>query len=152
MLKLHFDVALPMSPYEQAVAPAIAVPTSGQFERSESNPEFDYSKIKAPESRWFRGDLHAHTVLSDGHNTLEAATEIIERQQLDFMFLTEHNICHPALPDSDRTLILAGYRGHDRQRPFQCPRASGWSCDAQCRLQQRGIDPSGFGDCWQYQY
>ena len=85
----------------------IAVPTVTSL-NAENQIQFDYSKIKAPESRWYRGDLHAHTVLSDGHNTLEAATEIIESQQLDFMFLTEHNICHPALPDSERTLILPG--------------------------------------------
>ncbi|MGF1870570.1 CehA/McbA family metallohydrolase [Photobacterium indicum] len=69
---------------------------------------FDYSNIKNSASKWYRGDLHAHTLLSDGHNTLEAATNIVERQGLDFFFLTEHNICHPALPISDTTLILPG--------------------------------------------
>ena len=103
---IAFDAATD-EPSEQALAPAIAVPTIASLNAA-NQIEFDYSKIKSPESRWFRGDLHAHTVLSDGHNTLEAATEIIEHQQLDFMFLTEHNICHPALPDSDRTLILPG--------------------------------------------
>lgn len=69
---------------------------------------FDYSALKKPASGWYKGDLHAHTLLSDGHNTLEAAAAIIETQELDFMFLTEHNLCHPALPDSEHTLILPG--------------------------------------------
>jgi hypothetical protein len=67
---------------------------------------FDYSRMMKPESAWYRGDLHAHTMLSDGNNTLEAAAKIIEQQELDFFFLTDHNICHPELPVSERTLIL----------------------------------------------
>ncbi|MCZ8488799.1 hypothetical protein O9992_21345 [Vibrio lentus] len=38
------------------------------------------------DSRWYRGDLHAHTQLSDGHNTLAAAKDIVESQGLDFFF------------------------------------------------------------------
>lgn len=48
--------------------------------------EFDYSAVLNRDSRWYRGDLHAHTQLSDGHNTLEAATSIVESQGLDFFF------------------------------------------------------------------
>ena len=57
---------------------------------------------------WYRGDLHAHTRLSDGHNSPQQAVAIAAAQQLDFLFLTEHNLCHPQLPASDRTLILPG--------------------------------------------
>ncbi|HDY7989928.1 TPA: CehA/McbA family metallohydrolase [Vibrio vulnificus] len=69
---------------------------------------FDYSKILNSESRWYRGDLHAHTQLSDGHNTLEAAKNIVESQGLDFFFFTEHNICQPKLPQSEKCLFLPG--------------------------------------------
>ena len=58
------------------------------------------------ESRWYRGDLHAHTQLSDGHNSLAAAKQIVEAQGLDFFFLTEHNICQPRLPLSDQCLFM----------------------------------------------
>lgn len=57
-------------------------------------------------AKWYRGDLHAHTIISDGHNSLEEAVEIIEQQQLDFIFLTEHNLCLPYLPASNKTLFL----------------------------------------------
>ncbi|MEZ8092592.1 CehA/McbA family metallohydrolase [Photobacterium swingsii] len=67
---------------------------------------FDYSKMKRTESAWYSGDLHAHTCLSDGHNSLATAAEIIKQQGLDFFFLTEHNICHPMLPDLDNVLML----------------------------------------------
>ncbi|MBX9447243.1 CehA/McbA family metallohydrolase [Dickeya chrysanthemi] len=67
---------------------------------------FDYSACLEPASRWYRGDLHAHTRLSDGHNSLAAARALAQAQQLDFLFLTEHNLCHPALPAGGRTLFL----------------------------------------------
>ncbi|OAN11125.1 hypothetical protein A3K86_19350 [Photobacterium jeanii] len=69
---------------------------------------FDYSQVKKPDSAWYCGDLHAHTCLSDGHNSLLAAAKIIEQQHLDFFFLTEHNICHPQLPLLANTLVLPG--------------------------------------------
>ncbi|CCN85985.1 CehA/McbA family metallohydrolase [Vibrio nigripulchritudo] len=70
--------------------------------------DFDYETTIFPESRWYRGDLHAHTRLSDGHNSLEEAQRIIASQALDFFFLTEHNICQPKLPVSDSCLFLPG--------------------------------------------
>ena len=60
------------------------------------------------ESRWYKGDLHSHTCLSDGSNTLAAAKEIVESQGLEYFFFTEHNICHPALPVSQQCLFLPG--------------------------------------------
>lgn len=68
--------------------------------------EFDYSHMLSSDSRWYRGDLHAHTQLSDGHNTLAAAKDIVESQGLDFFFFTEHNICQPKLPVSNQCLFL----------------------------------------------
>ncbi|MBI0529342.1 hypothetical protein F7160_20935, partial [Dickeya dianthicola] len=67
---------------------------------------FDYSACLEPASRWYRGDLHAHTRLSDGHNGLAAAVTLAQEHRLDFLFLTEHNLCHPALPAGGRTLFL----------------------------------------------
>ncbi len=72
----------------------------------EHDIEFDYSHMLSSDSRWYRGDLHAHTQLSDGHNTLAAAKDIVESQGLDFFFFTEHNICQPKLPVSKQCLFL----------------------------------------------
>ncbi|MEC5319901.1 CehA/McbA family metallohydrolase [Brenneria populi subsp. brevivirga] len=69
---------------------------------------FDYGAVKRRETRWYRGDLHAHSVLSDGHNALDAVVDIVARQRLDFFFLTEHNLCHAELPLMDNALILPG--------------------------------------------
>ncbi|MCG9562316.1 CehA/McbA family metallohydrolase [Vibrio chagasii] len=73
---------------------------------SDHDIEFDYSHMLSSDSRWYRGDLHAHTQLSDGHNTLAAAKGIVESQGLDFIFFTEHNICQPTLPVSNQCLFL----------------------------------------------
>lgn len=73
---------------------------------SDNDIEFDYSHMLSSDSRWYRGDLHAHTQLSDGHNTLAAAKDIVESQGLDFFFFTEHNICQPKLPVSKQCLFL----------------------------------------------
>ncbi|CAH6868132.1 conserved hypothetical protein [Vibrio chagasii] len=73
---------------------------------SDHDIEFDYSHMLSSDSRWYRGDLHAHTQLSDGHNTLAAAKDIVESQGLDFFFFTEHNICQPTLPVSNQCLFL----------------------------------------------
>lgn len=67
---------------------------------------FDYDAVTKPEHRWYRGDFHSHTTLSDGNCSLEMAVEIVGQQALDFMFLTEHNICHTALPDKQDCLLL----------------------------------------------
>lgn len=68
--------------------------------------DFDYNATLSTDSGWFKGDLHAHTIMSDGNNTLESAVKVIDSQNLDFIFLTDHNICHPELPVSNNTLII----------------------------------------------
>lgn len=91
--------------------PLLATPTQACLRTNPGSPldhniHFDYHHSKNNNAAWYRGDLHAHTLLSDGHNTLAAAAQIAEQQALDFFFITEHNICHPALPVTDKTLIL----------------------------------------------
>jgi hypothetical protein len=89
---------------------------------------FDFSKKICATAKWYRGDLHAHTRLSDGHNTLEQAVALIEQQQLDFIFLTEHNINHTFLPVSAHTLFVPGieittdlghFNVHGPRRPLE---------------------------------
>lgn len=95
MVAVEFDKPVPKSELELV--------NSVTFDHEVS---FDYSRLLNLESRWYRGDLHAHTQLSDGHNTLEAAKEIVEQQGLDFFFFTEHNMCQPKLPVSEQCLFL----------------------------------------------
>ncbi|WP_199853244.1 PHP domain-containing protein [Plantactinospora sp. BC1] len=50
--------------------------------------------------RWFAGDLHAHTVHSDGSSTVPELAALAAGQGLDFLAVTDHNTVshHPELP------------------------------------------------------
>ncbi len=98
-MQYQVDIAFPESSNGEELDLQSVVTPSHQI-------EFDYSQMLSAESRWYRGDLHAHTQLSDGRNTLSAAKEIVESQGLDFFFITEHNICQPKLPLSKQCLFL----------------------------------------------
>jgi hypothetical protein len=50
--------------------------------------------------RWFAGDLHTHTLHSDGALSLEGLAELVVSRGLDFCAVTDHNTVshHPHLP------------------------------------------------------
>lgn len=64
-------------------------------------------------SVWLAGDLHAHTVHSDGGLTIEQLAALACRQGLDFLAITDHNTIshHRCLPDVSERFgidLLAG--------------------------------------------
>src|SRR5688572_27374348 len=58
--------------------------------------------------RWYRGDLHTHTVHSDGDNTIPEMAEEAARLGLDFMAITDHNTTthHAEIDSRDWPLLL----------------------------------------------
>jgi predicted metal-dependent phosphoesterase TrpH len=69
--------------------------------------------------RWLAGDLHAHSVHSDGASTISELAQLGARVGLDFLAITDHNTVshHPWLPDESGILLLPGQevttaRGH----------------------------------------
>ena len=69
--------------------------------------------------RWLKGDLHTHTVHSDGSYTLSEAIALAEEAGLDFVALTDHNTAsqNAAYPRETRLVCIPGvelttYRGH----------------------------------------
>lgn len=73
--------------------------------------------------RWFAGDLHMHTVHSDGDWTVGGLAEAARDAGLDFIFVTDHNTAshhsevEKADADSPQTLVMRGeevttYGGH----------------------------------------
>jgi hypothetical protein len=44
-----------------------------------------------PQAGWYRGDLHAHTVHSDGLNTISELAACARQRGLDFLAVTDHN-------------------------------------------------------------
>jgi len=71
------------------------------------------------ELRWLKGDLHTHSVHSDGTFTLREKADICEEAGLDFLGLTDHNAAsqNEAFPRDVNTLFIPGMelttnRGH----------------------------------------
>lgn len=56
----------------------------------------------SPGRRWVVGDLHSHTVHSDGTLTIDELADRAQRRGLDFLAITDHNTVshHPHLPDA----------------------------------------------------
>lgn len=73
--------------------------------------------------RWYAGDLHMHTVHSDGDWTVQGLAAAARETELDFIFVTDHNTAshhsevEQANDDRGRTLVMRGeevttYGGH----------------------------------------
>ncbi|HEX8339222.1 MAG TPA: CehA/McbA family metallohydrolase [Pyrinomonadaceae bacterium] len=54
-------------------------------------PVLPGDRPSAREPRWFAGDLHMHTVHSDGDWTVAELAKAAYRDYLDFIFVTDHN-------------------------------------------------------------
>jgi hypothetical protein len=69
--------------------------------------------------RWLKGDLHAHTLASDGVLSVEELAQRARRHGLDFLAITDHNQMVPAesLPQLPDLTLIPGiewthFRGH----------------------------------------
>ncbi|UQZ83512.1 hypothetical protein SK3146_02699 [Paenibacillus konkukensis] len=64
--------------------------------------------LSAP--RWLKGDLHTHSVHSDGKYTLEDNAAIMERLGCDFIAMTDHNTCsqNEAYPRGASVVMIPG--------------------------------------------
>ncbi|UUZ84212.1 CehA/McbA family metallohydrolase [Paenibacillus sp. P26] len=60
--------------------------------------------------RWLKGDLHTHSVHSDGTFTLEENAAIMERLGCDFIAMTDHNTISQnlAYPRNTKVLMIPG--------------------------------------------
>ncbi|MGZ4352102.1 MAG: CehA/McbA family metallohydrolase [Gaiellaceae bacterium] len=68
----------------------------------------------APGRRWLAGDLHAHTVHSDGVLTVHGLACLARERGLDFMAVTDHNTTshHAELPSAAayaETILIPGF-------------------------------------------
>ncbi len=79
--------------------------------------DFEPENIDTVESKWLSGDFHAHTILSDGSaSPSELIDEGISRN-LDFFFITEHNILTTGFPERKGISVFPSFevtlsRGH----------------------------------------
>jgi hypothetical protein len=68
---------------------------------------YDWLECREYSSRWYKGDFHTHTVLSDGKMTPEQNLEQAYRMGLDFFVVTDHNLLSTSWPKG-RTLVIPG--------------------------------------------
>lgn len=57
--------------------------------------------------RWYKGDFHLHTCLSDGRENAESIMKKAKAMDLDFCIPTEHNVLHTGWKD-DSLMIIPG--------------------------------------------
>jgi hypothetical protein len=92
-----------------------------------------------------RGNIHMHTVDSDGTKTHQELGEIASQAGLDFVIVTDHNTYRPGLDGyTGNTLLLVGEEVHD---PNRLPQSSHVLCfDIQEDLSGYASDPQGLLD------
>jgi hypothetical protein len=106
-------------PGHRAAGPRRAHNTAGTSGRSTSAGR----KVSGRNLRWFAGDLHMHTVHSDGDWTVRGLAAAAREAGLDFIFVTDHNTAshHREVDEADggsrQTLVMRGeevttYGGH----------------------------------------
>ena len=76
-------------------------------------------RILENRGRWYKGNLHMHTTISDGVLTPEEAVERYRRAGYDFIALTDHRQENPEWQDDD-FLVLTGaeYDTGSETKPF----------------------------------
>ena len=87
---------------------------------------------------WYAGDLHVHTLHSDGSVSAAAAARAAREAGLDFIAITDHNNTTHELETTDAPGLLAitGGGGHDPRRP--CERVGPARVARRDRLPPRG--------------
>jgi hypothetical protein len=92
-----------------------------------------------------RGNLHMHTVHSDGRKTHEELGQIAEEAGLDYLVVTDHNVLvREGEGRYGKTLVLVGEEVHDTQR---VPQSSHTLCfDIDEDVAGYGGDPKGLVD------
>lgn len=67
--------------------------------------QYNTKKVYQTDTRWYKGDFHTHTRLSDGKETPERAMEKARGMNLDFYVATEHNVLHTGWPETDVMVV-----------------------------------------------
>lgn len=65
-------------------------------------------KIDNQKNKWYGGDFHTHTTLSDGKLNQEELLELAFQNNLNFYNITDHNVFLKDVVDSEDVLIING--------------------------------------------
>lgn len=69
--------------------------------------KYKWDKAYSTTSKWYKGDLHAHTICSDGMLKPDEQLQVARENDLDFYFTTDHNFLPLCWEESD-ILIMPG--------------------------------------------
>ncbi|MDQ4040103.1 MAG: CehA/McbA family metallohydrolase [Actinomycetota bacterium] len=98
---LAWQVCATLGPGEPGAESAADSPTSVRAREYSAPSERPPRRLLPAEPgwRWLAGDLHTHTVHSDGSLTIDELAALAARQGLDFLAVTDHNTIshHPLL-------------------------------------------------------
>jgi hypothetical protein len=90
-----YNVATPTAEYEVQIdlgsEPRPVFKPAPAPARADFSGHIKLAPGQRPASRWIKGDLHMHTLYSDGKFTLDELVDKAARRGLDFIFSTEHN-------------------------------------------------------------
>lgn len=98
---------------EQGVDVAVTVVISTGGATTQISAPVQHSEVARVSPGWFKGDLHMHTLHSDGHISVPAIAGVAENRGLDFICMTDHNTAsHHAdiarLNTGSKLLIIPG--------------------------------------------
>lgn len=76
----------------------------------------NYDTKAKNEIKWYKGDFHTHTNVSDGKLSPLELIEVAKKQNLDFFVITDHNIIQTGFPESEVLVIpgieITSFKGH----------------------------------------
>lgn len=70
-----------------------------------SPQKYDWNKVYQREEKWYKGDFHTHTRLSDGKETVRHAMEKAKNMDMNFYVPTEHNLMHTGWCETDLCIL-----------------------------------------------
>ncbi|CAM4326024.1 CehA/McbA family metallohydrolase [Paenibacillus tarimensis] len=78
---------------------------------------YAWQQVSDEGARFYKGDFHMHTLLSDGKQTPGQLHDLAASRGLDYIVVTEHNAVHAAWPHGKELLVVPGvevtaFHGH----------------------------------------
>lgn len=71
--------------------------------------DFESESNSALAEKWLSGDFHVHSILTDGSATALELLEEGRSKQLDFFFISEHNILTTGFPEKSGITVFPSY-------------------------------------------
>lgn len=87
--------------------------------------DWNPKEVRSTEAKWYKGDFHTHTFLSDGKLSPEEGMDSAQNMELDFFVATDHNIL-PTKWLNDPILVIPGIEVTSSKGHFNALGLSSW--------------------------